>query len=106
MKRIISVLMVLVLTFSMGGCSLFYEHQSNALSDEALAEIVAKNLGVPDGADVEFEVSETFYWEAADRYFKNVTFIENGETVAFASVDPYTGELLRNIYEYDNSMLN
>ena len=76
------------------------------LSDETLAKIVAKNLGVPDSANVEFEVSETFYWEAAERDFKNVTFTENGETVAFASVDPYTGELLRGIYEYDNSMLN
>ena len=102
MKRIISVLMVLVLAFCTTGC----EHQNNLLNDEKLAKIVAKSLGVPDIVNVEFEVSETFYWEAADRYFKNVTFTENGETVAFASVDPYTGELLRGIYEYDNSMLN
>ena len=71
------------------------------LSDEALAKIVAENLGVPDSANVEFEVNETFYWEAAGRDFKNVTFTENGETVACADVDPCTGELLKGIYKYD-----
>ena len=97
MKRIISIVVVLVLAFCATGC----EHQSSLLNDEKLAKIVAENLGVPDSANVEFEVSETFYWEAADRYFKNVTFTENGETVAYASVDPFTGELLKNIYKYE-----
>jgi len=93
MKRIISIVMVLVLAFCATGC----DHQNSLLNDEKLAEIVAKNLGVPDSANVEFEVSETFYWEAGGRDFKNVTFTENGEEVAYAAVDPFTGELLKDI---------
>ena len=76
--------------------------QQGELDDCDLAKIVAENLDVPDNVDITYQVSETFYWEAAERYFKNVTIIENGEAVAFASVDPYTGELLRNILKYDN----
>ena len=73
------------------------------LSDEKLADIVAKDLGVPDNAGIEYSVTaEKYYFEAADRYYKNISFTKNGEIVAGASVDPYTGELLRNIFEYQN----
>ena len=77
--------------------------EKKELSDKELAEIVAKSLGVPDKASIEYGVSkEMYYFEAADRYYKNITFNENGEMVALASVDPYTGELLRNIIEYNS----
>jgi len=76
--------------------------ENKELSDEKLAEIVAKSLGVPDKESIEYGVSEEmYYFEAADRYYKNITFNENGEMVAHASVDPYSGELLRNIIEYN-----
>ena len=101
MKKLFAVSLLLGLIFFFCGCSLLYEGQNNALDNETLAKIVAGNLGVPDSANVEYEVSETFYWEAGGRDFKTVTFIENGETVAYASVDPYTGELLKNIYKYE-----
>ena len=97
MKRIIAIAIIFALTFCIVGCG----HQNKPLTDEALAKIVAGNLGVPESANTTYEVIETFYWEAAEREFKNVTFTENGETVAFASVDPCTGELLRNILKYD-----
>ena len=97
MKRIISI--VLILSFCIVGCG----QQNKSLTDEALAKIVAGNLGVPESANVTYEVSETFYWEAAEREFKNVTFTENGEMVACADVDPCTGELLKGIYKYDGS---
>ncbi len=76
--------------------------ENKELSDEALAKIVAKNLDVPEKAGIEYSVSEAFYWEAAEQYFKNVNFTENGETVACAGVDPCTGELLRNIFKYED----
>lgn len=75
---------------------------SNDLSDKDLVEIVAKNLGVPENANVTYEISENFFWDAGDRYFKNVSFYENGELVATASVDPVNGELIKNIGMYQN----
>lgn len=77
------------------------ETASKELSDEELAKIVAKNLGVPDNDDIDYSITEKYYWEAADRHFKNVSFSQNGRMVASASVDPIDGELLRNIYKYE-----
>ena len=77
------------------------------LSDGELAEIVAPSLGVPDKKGIEYAVSgEMYYFEAADCYYKNITFTENGEIVAYASVNPHTGELLRNIFQYNNINAN
>ncbi len=114
MRKVLIVLVCLLLCFSFVGCSKndsLKPQDSEAqqvtekkeLGDEELAEIVAKNLGVPDKDSIEYGVSKIYYWESAERYFKNITFTENGETVAGASVDPYTGELLRNIWLYDSS---
>ena len=75
---------------------------TKALSDEKLIAMAAKELGVPGKTGIEHSVSEMFYWDSAERYFKNVTFTENGEIVAGASIDPYTGELLRNIFKYQS----
>ena len=117
MKSIICFLCVVLLMASFTGCGKGgssnpqnpqqTETQSDLekkeLSDEKLAEIVAKELGVPDNAGIESNITaEMYYFEAADRYYKNVSFTEKGETVAWASVDPYTGELLRNIFEYQD----
>ena len=114
--RSIAVFMAVLLVASFAGCGKSGSYnpknpqqdetqsvdlEKKELSDEKLAEIVAKNLGVPDNAGIEYSVTaEMYYFEAADRYYKNISFTEKGETVAWASVDPYTGELLRNIYEY------
>lgn len=73
------------------------------LSKEKLSKIVAQNLGVPNDKHITCEVSEKYFWESADRYYKNVTFYQSGEIAAFAGVDPYTGELLKNIMEYDSA---
>ena len=115
MKKIICFICVIMAILSFTGCDrndssdLLNPQESEneqslekkELSDEKLAEIVAKSLGVPDKDGIEYGVSEEMnYFEAADRYYKNITFNENGEMVAHASVDPYSGELLRNIIEY------
>jgi len=82
------------------------ETVSKELSVEELAKIVAENLGVPDSENITYSVSEKFYWDAGDKYYKNVTFrkklnFSNYERmVAFASVDPIDGTLLRNISDY------
>ena len=73
---------------------------SNDLGDEQLAKIVAQNLGVPKDINVTYEISKKYYWDAGERYFKNVSFYENEELVATASVDPVTGELIKNIALY------
>ena len=117
MKKLLVISLFLLLLFSFVGCNRNNSSDSpkpreseteqvlekKELSDEKLAESVAKKLGVPDKDSIEYDVSEIYYWESAERYFKNITFTENGETVAGASVDPYTGELLRNIWLYDSS---
>ena len=101
MKKLIVIFMCLVICFSFVGC----KQTSNIkeLSDKKLAEGVSEKLGVPDETGIEYSVTEMFYWDSAERYYKNVDFTQNGEKVAGASVDPYTGELLRNIWEYDSS---
>lgn len=115
MKKLILSFFVFIMIFSFIGCGKAFSDsqkttqgdtaqvlENKELSDEELAKIVAKSLGVPNKTSIKYDVSETFYWEAAERYFKNVTFAENGESVAYASVDPLSGELLRNIHNYDS----
>ena len=117
MKKIICLICVIMTIFSLACCDrndssdmlnpqeseIEQSFDKKELSDEKLAEIVAKSLGVPDKDGIEYGVSkEMYYFEAADRYYKNITFNENGEMVAAASVDPYNGELLRNIIEYNS----
>ncbi len=96
---IAALLLALSLIFCITACG----HQNKELSDECLVKIVAENLGVPDSVNAEFEVGQTFYWEAGGCDFKTVTFTKNGEVIACASVDPYTGKLLKNIYKYEIS---
>lgn len=73
------------------------------LSDAKLAATAAKNLGVPNDPTITYEIGEMFYWEVGETYLKNIYFYKNDETVACAGVDPRNGELIRNIYKYDNN---
>jgi len=70
------------------------------LSDEELAKAVAQKLNVPQREGITYKISEKHFWEAADIYFKNITFYENGQMIAGADVNPKNGELLKNIYKY------
>lgn len=74
-----------------------------ALSDAELATAAAKNLGVPNDPTITYEIGEMFLWEVDETYFKNIYFYKNSKTVAGAIVDPRDGELIRNIYKYDNN---
>lgn len=74
--------------------------KTEELSNEELAKIVAKSLGVPDRDNITYSVGEKYYWDAGATYYKNVEFNENDRLVAFANVDPYDGTLLRNIAKY------
>ena len=116
MKKYLALLCVLVLIFGLfSGCKADEGNKQNKkptetaskeLSNEELAKIVAENLGVPDSENITYSVSEKFYWDAADRYYKNVSFSERlsfsgyERMVAFASVDPIDGTLLRSIRDY------
>ncbi len=116
MKKYLALLCALVLIFGLfSGCKDIQGNKQNKkptetvskeLSDEELAKIVAENLGVPDSENITYSVSEKFYWDAADRYYKNVSFSERlsfsgyERIVAFASVDTIDGTLLRNISNY------
>ncbi|MBR2860215.1 MAG: leucine-rich repeat protein [Clostridia bacterium] len=72
----------------------------NDMANEELAQVVAKLLRVPDKEGITHDISDKFYWEAAESYYKYVAFYENDEVVASACVDPRDGELLRNIFLY------
>lgn len=93
-------------TFIDGECTRIAEASSHPswtnLSDDELAKAAAKNLGVPDSDSITYEVSESFYWDVGQSYYKNVDFYENGEKVAGASVEIHTGELLKNIWLYNS----
>lgn len=128
MKRIIAVILVLAVSLLFVGCK--YNASSNVqneessktqtssenkqtaskkeqtdleaadLSDEQLAKLVAKHLEVPERADITYKISEKFYWEAGNKNLKTVEFYMNGTMLAFASVDPTSGVLIKNIYKY------
>lgn len=116
MKKSIFLLIVFVIVIMMVGCKennlsrlqssqdIITETNSGnrKLSDEELAKTVAEKLGVPDKDKITYTVGEETFWEAAEVYYKNVTFYENGDMVAWASVNPLDGELLRNIFKYKN----
>ena len=110
MKKYLALLCVLALILGLfSGCKSSEGNKQNKkptetaskeLSDEELAKIVAENLGVPDSENITYSVSEKFYWDAGDKYYKNVSFNQNERLVAFASVDPIDGTLVRNISNY------
>lgn len=117
MKNSICFLCVVLLIASFAGCGKSGSYNSQnpqqgemqsdleqkELTNEELAEIVAKGLNVPDQVSGCYVVSEMYYWDAAGRHYKNITFKENDKMVAAADVDPYSGELLKNICKYDSS---
>lgn len=112
MKKILAIVCVLSLFLGIfTGCktrdnkSDVKQNQSKTeeLSQRELVKIVAKNLEVPDMESITYAVSEKYYWEAGDTYYKNIEFTENGSLVASASVDPYNGKLLKNICKYTAS---
>lgn len=75
------------------------------LSDENLARIVAENLEIPEYMDLTYTIGEILFWEAGGTCYRDISFYECDEIVAGASVDPATGELLRNILKYDNTII-
>ena len=103
MNKFLSILTTLILLLMLAGCQnkTPVVTQINDSTDEKLSQIVAKNLSIPDGADITYEISETFYWDAGECYYKHICFYENGKAVAYASVNPDTGELLKNIRKYE-----
>ena len=106
MKKVLCVLLAALL-LSLTGCAVgpaasLPESSVPAadLSEAALVAAVKANLGVPDVKGISYTVSEKFYWEAGERYYRHMAFYEYGDLVATASVDPTSGELLRSIYTY------
>jgi hypothetical protein len=104
-KKVLSLLLVSLMIFIFVGCEGAkavdsQTAQNNDLSDEKLAEIVAEKLDVPKNENITYKVGEKTFWEAGDTYYKYVSFYENGEVVASASVNPQNGELLKNILKY------
>jgi len=104
MNKLLCAALAALLLLSLTACAPSLDPESSApavdLSEAALIAAVKANLGVPDQAGITYEISEKYYWDAAERYYKNVTFYEYGDTVAGACVDPTSGELLRNIWDY------
>lgn len=77
------------------------ETNTKDLSDDQLAKVVARYLEVPEMSGITYQISEKFYWEAGGRYLKKVEFYSNANRLlAGASVDPTSGELMRDIYKY------
>lgn len=113
MKRISLFFVILALLFTVGCVTNNASHSGNAektseeavtkvqnLSDEELAKAVAQKLNVPQREGITYKISEKHLWEAADIYFKNITFYENGQMLAGADVNILNGEPIKNIFEY------
>lgn len=69
------------------------------LSTEQLTSI-KNSLNVPADLKVTVEQSESTYWDAGECWVTYVTFSYNGKTVAAASVNSDTAELLKDILVY------
>ena len=107
MRKLLCILIAALMLMTFSACAGHWgEPESSApapvadLQEEALIAAVKTNLGVPDKAGITYSISKKYYWEAAERYCVDVTFSEYGDTVAGASVDPTSGELLQNIWDY------
>lgn len=75
------------------------EQTFDPLTSEQLSSI-RKSLGVPDGSDIFITQSDPFYWEGGECWLTHVTITSDGATVAGASVDASTGELVTDILTY------
>ncbi len=75
------------------------EQTPSPLTQEQL-EQVAASLGVPDDLDGEITQSQATYWAAGECWLVQVTVTCQGATVASASVNPQTLELVRDILMY------
>ena len=69
------------------------------LSTEQL-EAIKTNLNVPADLNVDIEQSEPTYWDAGGCWVTYVTFSYGGKTVAAASVNSDTAELVKDILVY------
>lgn len=69
------------------------------LSDVQLEEI-GRQLGVPQGLDVTYTQDEAYYWDAGGCYATYVQVACGNKIVATATVDSFTGELLKDIWMY------
>lgn len=76
------------------------EPKMEDLDTQTLAKVAAKGLGVPEKEGITYKFDGIWYWRGANRYVVEIIFFEDNEMVAGASLDPYTGEPLRNIYNY------
>lgn len=65
-------------------------------------EIVKEELGIPSELDVTVVQGDPSYWEAGECWEIYIEFHYNGKSVASASVEKDTLELLRNIFMYEN----
>lgn len=90
------IFFILIATFTVFLCSC----SKNGNLDEEFVRNVKESLSVPDDAVVTCEIGDETYWDAAEKYYVNVSFFQDGEFVAGAKVDAKTGELLGNIYSY------
>ena len=72
------------------------------LSEEQLQEI-GQALRVPANLNIEYIQDEAYYWEAGGRYVTYVQIFYNNEVIATATVDSFTGELIRDMTTYSES---
>ncbi len=112
MKKLVVLLLVSLMCFCFAACGKKEEkapkasHLSNnnysviELTEEEVVAVAAQRLGVPDSDKITYKLSEKYYWDAADLYYKNIVFYEDGEEVASASINYQNGELLKSIYFY------
>lgn len=72
------------------------------LSEEQLQQI-GQELKVPADLNIEYTQDKAYYWEAGGRYATYVQIIYNDEVIATATVDSFTGELIKDIQMYSKS---
>lgn len=71
------------------------------LSEEQLREI-GKSLNVPEDLNIEYTQDEAYYWDVGGHYLTYVQILLNGNIIAAATVDSFTGELIKDILMYSD----
>lgn len=61
-------------------------------------------LGIPDTLSVSYEISDSQYWQAGERYLTQISFYYNYALIAGAAFDTNTWEMVRNIQMYSDDI--
>lgn len=77
--------------------------QEQSINDAYFVKKAKEMLGVPEYAEVTYNLSDIYFWDGGARFLRGISFYEGEELVACAEIDVHTLELVRGIYNYSKN---